>query len=115
MLVKPRHTGLVDGLVCVCGGGGSVCRILFMALSIPAFLLGTPDPSVPGPFLRSCLQKAILKDEVMSVYKQRPGLLLFTIKVVDFPSLVFLNLIQTHWHLSGTLCFTSLPQPRLGK
>lgn len=71
----------------MCGGGRSVYGILSMALSIPAFLLGTPDPSVPELFLRSCLQKVTLKDEVMSAYKQRPRLLLFHYKGGGFPKL----------------------------
>lgn len=86
----------MEGL-CVCVVCGVCVRNPLYGPERPCtFLLGTPDPSVPGSFLRSCLQKATLKDEVISVYKQRPGLLLISIKVVDFPSLVFFNLMQTH-------------------
>ena len=64
------------------------------AISIALHILaGTPDHSVPGPFLRLCLQKATMKDEVIPACKQRLGLLLFIIKVVNFPSLVLLDLM----------------------
>lgn len=41
-------------------------EVISIALHI---LAGTPDHSVPGPFLRLCLQKATMKDEVTSACK----------------------------------------------
>lgn len=72
------------------------------ALSVPAHSCCVHLTTLPGPCLGLCLQKETLKDKVMSACKQRPGLLLFSIKVVYFPSLLFFGLMQpTAWMVSA--------------
>lgn len=64
------------------------------------FLLRTPDHSTWA--MSWAVFAETLKDKVMSACKQRPGLLLFSIKVVYFPSLLFFGLMQpTAWMVSA--------------
>lgn len=93
-LVVQVHTGC--NLLNLCNVGKCACWEMqsSWALSVLAGDARVRDPLYPGHFSGLCWQQVTLRDEVISLPRQRAVLLPLTIKTVNILSLVFFPIMQ---------------------